>query len=411
MAHLAMISPALVSHLAVHLATAEVLMRRGHRVTLIAPPRLAQVVSGMPAHLRPERLPDLLPLDGPPMAPPQGMRALLAHVAAETAAHCRQTPDLLARIGADLVIADQMEPGGSLAAEAAGLPRATLGAALPVNREPGLPPAFVGWAYATGARAEKNYAGAWRVTDWLMAAQGRALAQGCRDHGLASRDRLSDWVSPLCDVVQGVGALDFPRLAPGPGFRRVGAIRRPEPPAPLLDTGGRMAVFASVGTLQPGKAGLLRRIAAAAADLDLCLVLAHCGALTQAEAQRLPGRPIVADYFAQRGVLAQCAAAIIHGGFNTVLDAAAHRVPMVVLPLAYEQPGIAARVARAGAGVVLPRWGRGRAALRHALEQVIRDPGFRCALDPAASQLAAAGGADGAADLIERLLPAALSAA
>ncbi len=402
MAHFAVITPALPSHVSVHLCLAQTLMERGHRVSLLGPDGLMKVAEGLPQH---PPLPRILEIGRPQVRKGKGFLQLLRRLAAETALHCEATPDILRQIGVDAVICDQMEPGGSLAAEVAGLPRITLASALPANREPGLPPPFVGWRYAEGPRAEKHFAAAWRVSDWLMSAQSRVLLEACARHGLPPRGWLSDWVSPLCDLAQGVPSLDFPRMAPGPGFHWIGSVRGPDTDSFPIDSGGRPLVFASLGTLQGGRVRLMRNIAQACADLDLCLALAHCGGLTQAQVARLPGRPVVRDFFPQRAVLAQAAAVVTHGGFNTVLDAAEHGVPMVVVPLAYEQPAIAARLERAGAARVVPRWRASRAALRDALSAVLHEPSYRAALVRPAAEIRAAGGVDRAADLIEAAVP------
>src|SRR5262249_52918921 len=45
---------------------------------------------------------------------------------------------------------------------------------------------------------------------------------------------------------------------------------------------------------------------------------------------------------------------ISHGGLNTALESGAEGVPMVVLPVTYDQPGAAARVEWSGAGRLIP---------------------------------------------------------
>ena len=46
------------------------------------------------------------------------------------------------------------------------------------------------------------------------------------------------------------------------------------------------------------------------------------------------------DFVPQRAVLARSALLVGHAGFNTVLDALSHGVPIVAMPLAFEQPAI-----------------------------------------------------------------------
>ncbi len=114
-----------------------------------------------------------------------------------------------------------------------------------------------------------------------------------------------------------------------------------------------------------------------------------------ADAAALPGDPLVRAFWPQRGVLRQCAAAILHGGFNTVLDALAAGVPIVAVPIAFEQPATAARVAWTGTGRVVPLRRATRDTLAAALRAVLTDPDYRVATGRFAAALA---GRDGAAE-------------
>ena len=87
---------------------------------------------------------------------------------------------------------------------------------------------------------------------------------------------------------------------------------------------------------------------------------------------------------------------------NTVMDALAAGVPAVLVPLAFEQAAIAARVVRAGAGIVVPGRAFRARRLRWALEAVLEDPAYRQAAAVLQGEVAQAGGAARAADIIIR---------
>ena len=396
MARIAFCLPALSSHAAVHGALARVLARRGHDCRMVGGEGLGSLAAreGLLFESLGTREPDLHNA---------GLLRTLTATAAATRAFVRHGPEALGRLSPDLVVADQAEPGASLAAEAAAIPRVTLASALPLDRDEAIPPPFVGWPWADGEEGRKRNRGGWRVSDALMVLQARALAQGCRDHRLPMRHRIDDWISPDLDLRQMVPSLDFPHSA-GAGARAVGPLRDGVPGEFDLNTGGRPLVFASLGTLQGGRRALLAAIAKAAEDLNVCLALAHCGGLTEAEAQALPGHAIVRDLFPQRAVLARADACVTHAGLNTVLDCAAAQVPMVAIPLAFEQPATAARLAFHGAARVLPPRRANRATIREALEAVLSDPSYRAALAGPAAEIAVAGGVTRAADLIEARL-------
>lgn len=396
MARIAFCLPALPSHAAVHGALARELLARGHECQMVGGEGLGVLASreGVDFSGLGTSEPDLRGA---------GLLRTLRATARATRAFVLHGPDVLARLAPDFVVSDQAEPGASLAADAAGLARATLGSALPLDREEVIPPPFVGWPWLDGEEGRRRNQGGWRVTDALMVAQSRALAQGCRDHRLPMRRRIDDWISTNLDLRQMVPSLDFPYAA-GPGAQVVGPLRKDAEGSFDIDTGGRPLVFASLGTLQGGRRRLLMAIARAAEDLGVCLALAHCGALTPAAAAEVPGSTIVRDFFPQRAVLAQASACVTHAGLNTVLDCAAAKVPMTAIPLAFEQPAIAARLAFHGAARVLSPRRANRTTIREALAAILSDPSYRAALVAPAAEIAAAGGVTRAADLIETRL-------
>ncbi len=395
--------PGYRSHAAVHGALAEVLRSRGHDTVFVGPPALAP-------HARREGA-SFAPFPGPAAAAriESGLRGfvrLMWETAAATAAHGAGGPAALRRAGIDLVAVDEMEPGGSLAAEAAGVPRITLAMSLPLRRDPGVPPPYVGWDWRPGPDGERRARGAWRVSDALMTAQRRALVQSCRDHGLPVRDRPSDWVAPGGSIAQLVGGLDFPR--PQPVGPLVGPIRRPAADDADVPFDGAPYVFASLGTIAGERQRLFRIIAEAASRTGMNLALAHCDGLSPAQVRELqalaPGRIDIRGFFDQRPTIRAASAVITHAGLNTVLDAAEAGVPMIALPLGNDQNGMAARLQRIGGAIILSARRVTPAALADALVAVTSEPGWRTALDPARAEIAAAGGAAAAADAIEAAL-------
>ena len=96
-------------------------------------------------------------------------------------------------------------------------------------------------------------------------------------------------------------------------------------------------------------------------------------------------------------------AVVCHGGLNTVCEALAHGVPLVVAPIRWDQPFNAAQVAESGAGI---RVNFGRVSpdqLRTAVTAVLDDPAYRGAASRVRDSFAQAGGRHRAADLLERL--------
>ncbi len=100
----------------------------------------------------------------------------------------------------------------------------------------------------------------------------------------------------------------------------------------------------------------------------------------------------------QLDLMPRLSAVVSHGGNNTVCEALAHGVPLVVAPVRDDQPVIGEQVVRTGAGLRV-RFGRVSApALRESIVSVLDEPSFRVAARRLRGDFAAAGGAVAAAD-------------
>jgi zeaxanthin glucosyltransferase len=403
--HIVIAAPPLRGHLDPLVALATACLERGHRVTIVTDQGARSLI---PREIALHEL--NLRMDGAPLAEamldadrPSGLRAMIAAMAARADALCAILPQLFRDLGADLVIADQTEPGAAVAARIAGLPLVTTATALPLDRDASVPPPYLGWAYGAGAMRRRLYEGGYRVSDWLMRPVARALSANSEAAGLGSIRRMDDVHSPDLQLAQIWPGLDYPRDAAIPAMHLLGPFRRGEeatfdpPPDP------RPLAFCSLGSLQGGRAEIFQHVARAARNLDLRLLIAHGGRLSAADAARLPGDPLVVDFVPQRAVLKQARVAILHGGMNTVLDALGAGVPIVAIPIAFEQAAIAARVAWLGAGVALKRRQLGR-GLEPALRALLADGRYRDAARALGAAAAASGGAREGARLIEDLI-------
>jgi len=113
----------------------------------------------------------------------------------------------------------------------------------------------------------------------------------------------------------------------------------------------------------------------------------------------------VVPYAPQLELLRRAALAVTHAGLNTVLDALSAGVPMVAIPVTNEQPGIAARVAWAGAGEAITLKQATPDRLRALISKVREDPAYRSAAERIRDSIrSSGGGAPRAAEMIERSL-------
>ncbi|MFL6587477.1 MAG: glycosyltransferase [Luteimonas sp.] len=412
MTRFAFVTPAFPSHMRALQSVARELVERGHTATffhqsdaaaLLDAPGIGFEAVGAATHPAGSLAGTLQRAARP--GGPRGLRRVIQDVASATDMLCRALPDALSRVGVDAVVSDQMEAAGGLVAEALGLPYVSVACALPVNREPGVPLPVMPWRFADDARARQRYAGSRRVYDHLMAPHAHVIAHHAAVFGLTPREALHDCLSPYAQISQTVADFEFPRRDLPAHFHHVGPLRdrAPDPPLEIALSQDRPVVFASLGTLQGQRLSVFRRVARACRRLDVQLVIAHCGGLTEAQARSLeaPGAVWVTDFAPQRAMLARADAVVSHAGLNTVLDACAAGTPILALPIAFDQPGVAARVVHAGAGLkASARWATAK-QLQRGLAQLLEDPGFRLRAEALGASVAAAGGAARAADIVE----------
>jgi UDP:flavonoid glycosyltransferase YjiC (YdhE family) len=76
-------------------------------------------------------------------------------------------------------------------------------------------------------------------------------------------------------------------------------------------------------------------------------------------------------------LLPRCALLVSHGGFNSVKEALAEGVPLVIVPIAGDQPYCATRCQALGVGRVIGPADRNAAAIRAAVRTVLADPSYR----------------------------------
>jgi MGT family glycosyltransferase len=412
MSHFGVVAPAFYSHFQAFQALASALIDRGHRVTFfqqadarrwLTDPRVGFHALGAASHPR-GSLAGVLRRAATSNNPLR-LRGVIRDLCATTRMLCRELPQALTQNRIDALLCDQMEAAGGLVAEALDVPFISVACALPVNREPGIALAVMPFAYGTDERSRRLYEGSQRVYDWLMRPLRDVIRAACRDLAIEPRDALHQCLSPYAQISQTIVGFDLPRQQLPATFHAVGPLRTPEHHAPgdwAIDP-ERPFIFASLGTLQGGRMNMFRQIAKACARLDAQLMVAHCGGLDPAQQARLTrsGATWVVDFAPQQWVLDKADAVITHGGLNTVMDAIKARTPVLVMPIGFDQPGVAARVSHAGVGMNLSR--RARAPRIHdALTRLLEHP-----LEPLhrlAAELDQAGGTRRAADIIETVV-------
>jgi len=102
--------------------------------------------------------------------------------------------------------------------------------------------------------------------------------------------------------------------------------------------------------------------------------------------------------------LARARLTLSHAGLNTVLDSLSCGVPLVTVPITYEQPAIASRVRWCGVGEVVPFQKIEAGRLRRKLEHVLGHASYFENARLVRDSIDRAGGVKGAADIIEKII-------
>jgi UDP:flavonoid glycosyltransferase YjiC (YdhE family) len=318
----------------------------------------------------------------------------------------RDAPAAIRQEGVDSLIVDQIEMAGGTVAEHLGLPFVSVAAALPINLDSSVPPCIFPWSHRVGVGARLRNRVGNAASAWAFSGVLRTINRQRRAWGLPPARDFDGLFSRFAQVAQLPAALELPgRRLPahvhhtGPWTDAAG--RAPvDFPWSRLDP-GRPLAYASLGTLQNGVLRTFRMIAEACVGLDLQLVISLGGGQDPALLGDLPGDPVVVGYAPQLELIRRSALTISHGGLNTALESLARGVPLVVLPVAYDQPGVGGRVEWAGVGRSIPVGRLTVDRLRDAVRVVLGNPAYRERAVRLRSNIEAAHGLDRAADLIE----------
>lgn len=393
-------------------AVGRALIRRGHRVTFFHVPDLQASATTNGLEFSPLGQSDF-PLGALP-ASIHKLSELKGRASLKYAVACacrisdlilRDGPAAMRRAAVDVLLADQNEPAGGTVAEHLNLPFVSVCTSLPLNHELLVPPPFVPWTYTASPLGAVRNTIAYALFKHLIAPINQTLNRYRTKWNLRPVHQPDDCFSAAAQIAQMPREFDFPRRhLPGtfhylgPWFDR--AV--PDTPFPFEKLDGRPLIYGSIGTLQSQNSHYFQIMAEACAGLDAQLVLALGSG--QGEAMRdLPGRPLVVNFAPQIELLSRAAMTITHAGMNTTQQSLYFGVPAVAIPLAHDQPAIAARLARTGAGIAIPPRKLTVETLRRAVQAVLpADSTFRAEARRLGQACRAAGGVERAAEIAEQ---------
>lgn len=205
------------------------------------------------------------------------------------------------------------------------------------------------WANLGGVCPAEHRRGRWAYDEQV----GDYLTR----HGVLWSTRTHSARSPILNLMPTISALVGADAVTDDGVQLVGlpgaaGTRGDEVTFAGLDRidPDRPVVYVSFGTIFYRRPDLLRTVIIGAAATG-AQVIASVGDLAAELA--LPDDVLTAGYLPQREVLERADVFITHGGYNSVAESIRAQTPMLVIPLAVDQPIQAYFVGRAGFGTAL----------------------------------------------------------
>jgi zeaxanthin glucosyltransferase len=324
-------------------------------------------------------------------------------------------PEKLAGAGFDLLVLDAMHFFVELVPMSMGIPYVHVWAGLNVDVSGVTPPVYFDWPMdaAPEARVSNGRAiqevGASVFSPMLAVAAPQAEKLGLR----------IDWDDPtaraskLAVISQCPQQFDFPGIPRPSNFHYTGPFQEQKARERILFPWERLTgdplIYASMGTLLNGSPGIFQVILEAVARLpDVQVVLSVGNSVGIDSLRPFAPNTIVVERAPQLELLQRAQLCLTHAGLNTTLESLAQGVPMVALPVGFDQPGVAARIAHHGVGAFAPMDGRlSVERLTGLIRKVMADPMYRRRANGFKQLIAATDGLNLAADLVERAAVAA----
>jgi MGT family glycosyltransferase len=286
---------------------------------------------------------------------------------------------------------------------ASGIPWVRIVSCNPLElKDPGLPPPFSGLpaddrSQWDAFREEYRRAGAelWAGFDEYCRERGApALPEGEFIHA-----------SPLLNLYLYPQEVDYERSRPlEPTWHNLGSsVRTTDPewsvPDRLADGDGSL-IYLSLGSLGSGDVPLMERLVEVLGATPHGCVVSRGPQHAEYElADNMAGE----EFLPQTSVLANVDLVITHGGNNTVTEALHFGVPMIVLPLFWDQHDNAQRIHETGCGIRLPTYTFESPQMSDAIDRLLADRALHGRLGRMAKRLQEDPGNERAAGLIERL--------
>lgn len=414
MTHFGLTCPASAGHLHTMLPLGQELLRRGHRVTFFGFLDARSRTEAAGLEFRPIGESEF-PLGAMEeqitrIGEKSGLAALqqtLHWINKATIVRLEQAPAVLREAGIETLVVDQVSSGSKTIVDLLEIPFVSVCSALPLNRDPSVPPMNTHWSYSPTWWAQwRNWVG-YALLNYLGRSVRQTIAEYRRAWNLPTHSHPNQAYSPLAQISQEPAEFEFRRQQLPPCFHFTGPYHnlasRTSVTFPYEHLSGKPLIYASMGTVQNRQQEIFYCIAQACAEWDADVVISLGGSCRPEDLPELPGSPIVVEYAPQLELLEKATLTITHAGLNTTLESLTQGVPMVAIPIANDQPGVGARIAWTGTGEVVPLKRLNASRLRKVVQQVLTNPDYKRNAFSLQKAIYQAGGATQAAEIIEQV--------
>ncbi|MFL5892383.1 MAG: glycosyltransferase [Solirubrobacterales bacterium] len=303
----------------------------------------------------------------------------------------------------DVVVSDILTLAPSLAAERAGVRRATLIPHVYPVHEPGMPFFAFGLQPPRTPIGRAVWRGALPVLETGLRRGQQEMNETRAAVGLPPVDRFHGGISEELALVATFPQLEYPRRWPA-GVHVTGPMEF-EIPSPDIGLSGGNAplVLVAPSTAQDPDLRLVR-VALEALANEPVRVVATTNRRGEEPPLEAPVNAVIVDWLSYSQVIPEASLVICHGGHGTVARALAAGVPVLCSPHVGDMAENAARVAWAGFGLMLPWRLLSPAPLRLATRRILGDASFRGRAHEPAEWSAANRGPEAGARLVEDLV-------
>jgi MGT family glycosyltransferase len=399
------ICPNLPGHINPMTTLARHLQARNHEVVFLYSPS----ANGLPCVPGDKR--DDMNAGRPEMAKLEGKEAVAFYcgiAAKETEAIFKSFPRMLEKTGVQALVLDPIQFFVELAAMKARIPYVTVATALYLDYFGYTPLCCYDWPHETTPEAlRRNQEG---IVKFARLVYNQGTKTYAKEAGLKGDLDHPSWIfSKLAYITQIPKEFDFENPLLPPQFYYTGPFHdgkgRPEVDFPWHRLTGEPLIYASMGTIMNGRADVFHTIVAGVAKhKGTQLVLSIGDQLDPKQIGPAPRNAIIVNQAPQLELLKQTSVCITHAGLNTVLESLAQGVPQLAIPVTFDQPGVAARIAHKQTGVVTSLDKLNADHLAFLVNQVLTDSTYRQNARTLQKAIANANGLSVAADLVETSL-------